>query len=42
MKENLDIRWKQRFANYVKALHKLEEAGLYVEKNRFSENASCV
>lgn len=42
MNENLDIRWKQRFSNYVKALHKLEEAVLYVEKNSLSENTTFV
>lgn len=42
MQENLDIRWKQRFSNYVKALHKLEEAVLYVEKNSLSENTTFV
>ena len=42
MNENLDIRWKQRFANYVKALHKLEEAVLYVKKNSISENTTFV
>lgn len=42
MNENLDIRWKQRFSNYVKALHKLDEAVLYVGKNSISENTTFV
>lgn len=42
MKEILDIRWKQRFSNYVKAMHKLEEAVLYVNKNSISENEGFV
>ncbi len=32
MEDNLDIRWKQRFANYVKALHKLEQAVDYINQ----------
>ena len=31
-----DIRWKQRFSNYVKALNKLSEAVIYI--NSISEN----
>jgi nucleotidyltransferase substrate binding protein (TIGR01987 family) len=42
MEENFDIRWKQRFANYVKAFNKLEEAVLYVEKNSLPENTTFV
>ncbi|HPQ09591.1 MAG TPA: nucleotidyltransferase substrate binding protein [Bacteroidia bacterium] len=29
----LDIRWKQRFSNYIKALQKLEEAVLIIKNN---------
>ena len=42
MKENLDIRWKQRFSNFVKALQKLEEAVLYVQNDSLSENTTFV
>ena len=28
-----DIRWQQRFSNYVKALHKLEDAIKYINDN---------
>jgi len=30
---DLDIRWKQRFSNYIKALQKLEEAVLIIKNN---------
>jgi nucleotidyltransferase substrate binding protein (TIGR01987 family) len=40
--DNLDIRWKQRFSNYVKALHKLEEAVLYVTQNNIDVNEALV
>ena len=42
MQENLDIRWKQRLANYVNALHKLEEAVLYIEKNNLEQNKTLI
>lgn len=42
MNENLDIRWKQRFSNYVKALQKLEEAVLYIQNNTLSEKTNFV
>lgn len=42
MEENLDIRWKQRFSNYVKALHKLEQAVLYVKENNHAEKTILV
>lgn len=42
MKENLDIRWKQRFSNYVKALQKLEEAVLYIQNSSLSEKKNFV
>lgn len=42
MKENLDIRWKQRFSNYVKALQKLDEAVLYIQNSSLSEKKNFV
>lgn len=33
MTENKDIRWEQRFSNFNKALNKLSEAILYIEKD---------
>ena len=32
-----DIRWHQRFSNYIKALHKLEEAIEYIKHNIVEE-----
>lgn len=42
MNENLDLRWKQRFSNYVKALQKLEEAVLYIQNSSLSEKKNFV
>jgi nucleotidyltransferase substrate binding protein (TIGR01987 family) len=42
MQEVDDIRWKQRFANYTKALHKLEEAIIYIKKTSAIENIVLV
>jgi nucleotidyltransferase substrate binding protein (TIGR01987 family) len=42
MNENLDIRWKQRFTNYVKALNKLEEAVLYVNNSNLTKSSTFV
>lgn len=40
MQENLDIRWRQRFANFEKALNKLIEAVNYVKTDiDFNENS---
>ena len=33
-----DIRWEQRFSNYVKALHKFEEAVNYIEHNYLDDD----
>jgi nucleotidyltransferase substrate binding protein (TIGR01987 family) len=33
-----DIRWEQRFSNYVKALHKLTQAIDYIKHNFISED----
>jgi nucleotidyltransferase substrate binding protein (TIGR01987 family) len=40
VQENLDIRWRQRFANFEKALNKLIEAVNYVKTDiDFNENS---
>ena len=33
-----DIRWKQRFSNFVKALHKLTQAVEYIRHNFIDED----
>ncbi len=42
MVENKDIRWKQRFSNYKKALNKLSEAINYVQRDlNEKQNYDC-
>lgn len=36
-----DIRWEQRFANYVKALHKLTQSIDYIKNNFIPQKASA-
>jgi nucleotidyltransferase substrate binding protein (TIGR01987 family) len=38
--DNLDVRWKQRFANYIKALEKLTEAVNYVRNNSIAADGA--
>ena len=33
-----DIRWEQRFSNFVKALYKLSEAITYIKDNFLNED----
>lgn len=38
MSKQEDIRWEQRFSNYVKAFNKFEEAVKYIEHNYLDED----
>lgn len=37
-----DIRWEQRFSNYLKALNKLSKAVVYINENEISKGATNV
>ena len=37
-----DIRWEQRFSNFIKALHKLTQAINYIDDNIEAENVEYI